>query len=156
LEQIALGGFIVINKKYRYMNLIILLGNVGKDVEVRNAGNTKCATFSIATNETWKDKNGEKKQDTQWHNIVVWGALVDVVSKYVKKGDKLLVRGKVVNRSYQDKDGNTKYTSEVIASDIELQGEKSNRDEVVKDSIEVVETKSEDFIEQISSDDLPF
>jgi len=98
------------------INKTILLGRVGKDPEVRamNSGD-KVANFSIATSESWKDKaTGEKKEKTEWHNIVVWGGLVSIVENYVKKGSRIYVEGKSCTRKWQDASGVDKYTTEVV------------------------------------------
>jgi single-strand DNA-binding protein len=99
------------------VNKVILIGNVGKDPEIRTFGNGgKVANFSIATSETWKDRNsGERKEKTEWHNIAVFNdGLVGVIERYVKKGSKLYIEGKLQTRKWQDRDGNDKYTTEVV------------------------------------------
>jgi single-strand DNA-binding protein len=106
------------------VNKVILLGNLGRDPEIRSMqSGKKMASFSIATSKRWKDKNTqEQKENTSWHNIVVFNeGLVDVIEKYVKKGTKIYVEGELSTRKYQDKDGNERYTTEVI-----LQGYNSN------------------------------
>ena len=98
------------------LNEVNLIGHVGKDPEIRtmNSGD-KVANFSIATSETWKDKSsGEKKERTEWHNIAVWGNLVEIVERYVHKGDKLMIRGQMQTRKWQDKDGADRYSTEVV------------------------------------------
>ena len=99
------------------INKVILIGNLGRDPEIRSmqSGN-KMASFSIATSKRWKDKNTqEQKEKTSWHNIVVFGdGLVDIVEKYVKKGSKIYVEGELQTRKWQDKDGNDRYTTEVV------------------------------------------
>jgi len=97
------------------INKITLLGRVGKDPETRQAGENKVTNFTLATTEKYKDK-----EDTQWHNIVIWGALSDIAEKYVKKGDLLYVEGKSTNRSWEDKDGNKRYTTEVVVRELKL------------------------------------
>lgn len=99
------------------VNKVILVGNVGKDPEVRNFSNGgQVCNFSLATSETWKDKqSGEKREATQWHNIAVFNEnLVKVISSYVKKGTKLYLEGSLQTRKWQDRDGNDKYTTEVV------------------------------------------
>ena len=99
------------------VNKVILIGNVGKDPEIRTFGNGgKVANFSIATSESWKDRNsGERKEKTDWHNIAVFNdGLVGVIERYVKKGSKLYIEGKLQTRKWQDRDGNDKYTTEVV------------------------------------------
>ncbi len=99
------------------VNKAILLGNLGRDPEIRSMqSGSKMASFSIATSKRWKDRNTqEQKEKTSWHNIVVFGdGLVDIVEKYVKKGSKIYVEGELQTRKWQDKDGNDRYTTEVI------------------------------------------
>ena len=99
------------------INKVTLLGNVGKDPEIKTFQNGgKVANFSLATSESWKDKaTGEKKSKTEWHNIVVHNPnLVEIVSKYVKKGTKLLIEGKLETRKYAGKDGTDRYIAEVV------------------------------------------
>ncbi len=99
------------------VNKVILLGNLGKDPDIRSMqSGSKMASFSIATSKRWKDRNTqEQKEKTSWHNIVVFGdGLVDIVEKYVKKGSKIYVEGEIQTRKWQDKDGNDRYTTEVI------------------------------------------
>jgi len=102
------------------INKVILVGNVGKDPEIRRteSGNT-VASFSLATSETYK-KDGQKKTVTEWHNIVMWRWLAEVAEKYVKKGSKLYLDGRVKSRSWQDKDGNTRYITEIVADKMEM------------------------------------
>lgn len=105
------------------VNKVILVGNVGKDPQVRSFDDGgKLATLSIATSESWKDKQtGEKKEKTEWHNIVFRGGLAGVVESYVKKGTQIYVEGKLTTRSYE-KDGETKYVTEVVAQQMNMLG----------------------------------
>lgn len=104
------------------VNKVILIGNLGKDPEVRRLENGGVvANFSMATTETFTDRNtGERRDITDWHNIVVWRGLAEVVEKYVRKGSKLYVEGKLKTRSWTDKDGNTRYTTEVLADNLTM------------------------------------
>jgi len=102
------------------MNKVILIGNVGKDPERKDFQNGSIANFTLATNEVWKDQNGEKKTATEWHNIVVNGKTVDVVMSYVKKGDKLAIEGKVKTRSYENENGETRTITEIKATQVEM------------------------------------
>ena len=109
------------------VNKAILVGNVGGDPETRKLENDAQVTnFSIATTKKWKNKAGEKKEDTQWHNIVLWGGLSKIAEKYVKKGDKLYIEGEIVNRQYDDKDGNKRYITEIVGSQINMLGSKGS------------------------------
>ena len=99
------------------INKVILIGNVGKDPEVRYLENgSVVANFPMATSEIYTDKNtGKKIENTDWHDIVMWRGLAELTEKYVKKGHKIYVEGKLKKRSWKDKDNNTRYTTEVIA-----------------------------------------
>jgi len=104
------------------INKVILIGNLGKDPEVRHleSGVAVC-NFSIATGETYKDRNtGEKITHTEWHNIVLWRGLAEVAEKYLKKGAKIYIEGKLRTRSWQDQDGNTRYTTEILGDNMTM------------------------------------
>jgi len=106
------------------INKVILIGNLGKDPEVRHleSGVAVC-NFSIATGETYKDKNsGEKVTHTEWHNVVLWRGLAEVAEKYLKKGAKIYIEGKLRTRSWQDQEGNTRYTTEILGDNMTMLG----------------------------------
>lgn len=107
------------------VNKVILLGRLGKDVEMRNLDNgSKAANFSLATSESYKDKtSGEKKETTEWHNVVVWGGLAEIASKYLSKGDMVYIEGKNRTKTWE-KDGVTRYMTEVVADNLTLVGVK--------------------------------
>ncbi len=111
------------------INKAILVGRVGVTPELKNldAGN-KVTNFTMATSEYFKDKSGNRQEKTEWHNIVAWGALAEIVTKNVTKGTQLYVEGKIQNRSYEDKDGVKKYTSEIVAENIRFLGSKKNEE----------------------------
>ena len=104
------------------VNKVILVGNLGKDPEIRRLENGAIvASFSIATSESFTDKNsGEKKEITDWHDIVLWRGLAEIAEKYIRKGTKIYVEGKLKKRSWQDKEGNTKYNTEVIGEELTI------------------------------------
>ncbi|GGD47970.1 single-stranded DNA-binding protein [Muriicola marianensis] len=104
-------------------NKVQLIGNLGQDPEVVNleSGN-KVAKFSIATNETYKNTKGEKITETQWHNVVVWGKLADVVEKFLLKGSEVAVEGKLIHRTYETKEGEKRYVSEVKCNELLMLG----------------------------------
>ena len=106
------------------VNKVHLLGHIGNDPVIRYANDIKVASVSLATSESYTNKSGEKVTSTEWHNIVAWRGLADVVDKYVKKGSQLYVEGKITTRKWDDKDGVTKYTTEIVADKIELLGGK--------------------------------
>ena len=104
------------------VNKVILIGNLVKDPEIRRLENDAVvASFSIATSESFTDKNsGEKKEITDWHDIVLWRGLAEIAEKYIRKGTKIYVEGKLKKRSWQDKEGNTKYNTEVIGEELTI------------------------------------
>ena len=104
------------------VNKVILLGNIGKDPEVRETKAGNIVNLVMATSERYTDKSGQKHENTEWHNLVVFGKLADVVAKYVKKGDKLYVEGSITTRKWEDKEGNTRYTTEVKVRDLTMLG----------------------------------
>ena len=102
----------------RSLNKVSLIGNLGNDPEVRSTtGGNRVATFSLATSRSWNDASGSKQEKTEWHRCVVWNTktsqLADIVERYVKKGDKLYVEGRIEYRQWQDKDGQTRYSTEI-------------------------------------------
>ncbi len=100
------------------VNKVILVGNVGKDPEVRHLDSGVAVTkFPFATSETYTAKNGERVSNTEWHNIVLWRGLAEVAEKYVKKGSKLFLEGKITSRQYE-KDGQTKYFTEIVVNNM--------------------------------------
>ena len=97
------------------VNKVILIGNLGKDPEVRYLeGGIAVANFPIATTETFRDKNGGKKEQTEWHQVVMWRRLAEVSEKYLRKGQQVYIEGKIRSRSWADKDGNKRYTTEIF------------------------------------------
>ncbi len=106
-------------------NSVQLIGNIGKDPEVKSFDKSKKASFSIATNETYKNQKGEKIKETQWHNVVVWGKLADIVEKYVKKGNEVAIEGKLVHRSYETASGEKRFITEINVNDLVMLGGKS-------------------------------
>ena len=107
----------------------MLIGNVGRDPEVRYLeGNVKVATFTLATSERFKDRNGELRENTEWHNIVAWRANADVAERFIHKGTQIYVEGRLRTRSYQDQSGVKKYTTEIQADTIQLLGRRPDAD----------------------------
>ncbi|RZK21879.1 MAG: single-stranded DNA-binding protein [Hymenobacter sp.] len=105
------------------VNKVILVGNLGKDPEVRHLeGGNSVAHFTLATNEYYKDKQGARVERTEWHNISAWRGLAELAEKYLKKGTQVYVEGKLRTRQYQDKDQQTRYVTEIIAEEISLLG----------------------------------
>ena len=140
------------------INKVILVGNTGKDPEVRHLeSGITVASFSLATSETYKNKSGDKVTNTEWHNIVVWRGLADVAEKYIKKGTQLYVEGKIRSRSWDDKDGNKRYITEIVADNLQLLGRAGTTDGTPASA----ESPAKSSFDNISNepepgDDLPF
>ena len=110
------------------VNKAIIIGNLGSDPQLRQLENgTEIATFSVATSEKWKDKNGEKQSKTEWHKIVAFGKVAEIIGKYLAKGSKVYIEGKMQTRSWEDDAGQKKYTTEIVMngfdSKLEMLGE---------------------------------
>ncbi len=108
-------------------NSVQLIGNLGKDPEVKEFGAKKKASFSIATKESYKNAKGEKVEDTQWHNVVIWGKLADVAAQYLRKGSEVCVEGKLVHRNYETDKGDKRYITEINVNDFVMLGGKPQR-----------------------------
>ncbi|MEJ2520250.1 MAG: single-stranded DNA-binding protein [Desulfuromonadales bacterium] len=105
------------------VNKAILVGNLGKDPERRyTPSGTAVCTFSLATTERFKNKQGEQQERTEWHNIVAWGPLAEICGKYLNKGKQIYCEGRIQNRSYDDRDGNKRYISEVVINEMQMLG----------------------------------
>ena len=110
------------------INKVILVGRVGKDPEIRHLDqNVKVATFRLATDESYKNSNGEKITNTEWHTIVLWRGLADITEKYVKKGSLLYIEGKITTREWTDKDGNKRYNMEIVADTMQMLDKRSDQ-----------------------------
>lgn len=108
-------------------NSVQLIGNLGMDPEVKQVSNgNKMARFSLATSETYKNEKGEKVTDTQWHNLIIWGGLAEVAEKYLKKGKQIAVEGRLETNTYDDKEGNRKFYTQIVVNDLVMLGKESN------------------------------
>ena len=106
-------------------NKVQLIGNLGNNPEIINLDSgKKIAKFSIATNESYKNAKGEKIEDTQWHNLMAWGKTADIIEQYLKKGNEVAIEGRLTNRSYDDKEGNKKYITEIVVNELLMLGGK--------------------------------
>lgn len=105
------------------VNRVILIGNLGKDPETRHTqtGAAICS-FSLATNESWKNKDGGREERTEWHNIVTFGKVADICGQYLQKGKQVYIEGRLQTRSWDDRDGNKRYTTEIVASNMTMLG----------------------------------
>ncbi len=135
------------------VNKVILIGNLGKDPEVRYLDSgVAVANFSLATTESYKNKEGERVSQTEWHNIVLWRGLAEVAEKWLKKGSSVYIEGKIRSRKWEDKEGNTRYTTEILADNMTMLGKKDDS------SAEKTETtpEQESIPQEEKGDDLPF
>lgn len=137
------------------LNKVMLIGNVGKDPEIRHLENdSMVATLALATTERYKDKNGEWQEQTEWHNVVCWRALAERVEKYVKKGSQLFVEGKIRTNNWVDKEGQKRYSVEILADTIQLLG-KRQESQATTQSIQQIVAPAEASNDDLP-DDLPF
>lgn len=105
----------------RGVNKVILIGNIGQDPEIRNTpSGVTVASLSLATSESWKGQDGEKQERTEWHRLVAYRKLAEIIGEYVKKGAKLYIEGKLQTRKWQDKDGQDRYTTEIIVDEMQM------------------------------------
>jgi len=113
----------------RGINKVILVGNLGKDPEVRHSTSGGTVTsVSIATSESWKDKNtGEKQEKTEWHRVVFFGKLAEIAGEYLKKGSQVYLEGRLQTRKWQDKEGKDRYTTEIVADEMQMLGSREGR-----------------------------
>ena len=118
------------NTDFKMINKVILVGNVGQDPEVRYTGDAtngaKVASLRLATTERYRDRNGNLQEHTEWHSIVAWRNTADVIEKYVRKGTQLYIEGRLRTRSWDDQNGNKRYTTEIMADTLQLLGRKSD------------------------------
>ena len=137
-------------------NRATLIGYVGQDPETRyTSGGTQCTTFSLATTERWRSKDGQPQAKTEWHNIVAWSGLAKICESYVRKGCKLFVEGKIQTRSWENQNGVKQYKTEIVANNVKFL-ESTRR--LPKDEYEanVPYTDVEDFFSEVSSESVPF
>ena len=136
------------------VNKVILVGNLGKDPEVRYIDSgVAVANFSLATTENYKNKQGEKVSQTEWHNIVLWRGLAEVAEKWLKKGSSVYIEGKIRTNKWEDKEGNTRYNTEILADNMTMLGNRISAD--VSDNNDS-KTASEIKSVNDENDDLPF
>ena len=137
------------------VNKVILIGNLGKDPEVRYLDSgVAVANFSLATTESYKNKEGKRVSQTEWHNVVLWRGLAEVAEKWLKKGSSVYIEGKIRNRKWEDKDGNTRYTTEILADNMTMLGKKDAGSSETSES--TTTTTEESIPQEEKGDDLPF
>jgi|TARA_A100001011_G_scaffold305366_1_gene319974 single-strand DNA-binding protein len=143
----------------RGVNKVILVGNLGQKPEMRyTQTNTAVATLSIATSESWKDKDsGELREKTEWHRVVLFGKLAEIAEQYLDKGSQLYIEGKLQTRKWQDKEGNDRYTTEILGNAMNmLGGRQSSGDGGDYDQSQPASQSAPSQASQISEEDIPF
>lgn len=138
------------------LNKILLIGNAGRTPDIRAVGDTKVASFTLATTERYRGKDGNVREETEWHNIAVWGKLADVVEKYVDKGTQLYVEGRIKTEKYADAQGVEKYAVKVIASSLQLLGKKEGGSAPAAQQATQRTTPIVDGVVEPDDSDLPF
>jgi single-strand DNA-binding protein len=109
------------------INKAIVVGNLGRDPEMRyTQNNTPVATFSVATTDTWNDRNGEKQERTEWHRIVAWGRLAEICGQYLAKGRQVYIEGRLQTREWEDQNGQKRYTTEIVAREMQMLGSRGD------------------------------
>lgn len=135
------------------VNKVILIGNLGTDPDLRyTPSGTPVANFSLATHEQWTNKDGEKDKRTEWHRIVAWGRLAEICNQYLHKGSQVYIEGKIRSRSWEDRDGQKRYTTEIIALGMQMLGPPS-RDMAQGGKTEELPPEIPDVV---PDDDIPF
>ncbi|MCK9616530.1 MAG: single-stranded DNA-binding protein [Lentimicrobiaceae bacterium] len=139
------------------VNKVILVGNLGRDPDIQNLENgVKKATFSLATSEVIKNKDGSKTAQTEWHNVVLWRGLAEIAEKYLLKGKQVYLEGKIRTRSWEDKDGNKRYITEIIGENLVLVGSPKSEHPVVEGSVMNDDYNNHAGNTNLPEDDLPF
>ena len=142
----------------RGVNKVILIGNLGRDPEVRYSPNGGAiANITLATSEAWKDKNtGEQVEKTEWHRVVFFRRLAEIAGEYLKKGSKVYIEGKLQTRKWQDKDGNDRYTTEIVANEMQMLDSRGGSASYNQDEAPMASSQQESMPAGDFDDDIPF
>lgn len=136
------------------VNRVILVGRLGRDPEMRHTSSgTAVANFSVATSERWNDQKGERQERTEWHNVVVWNKLAEICNEYLSKGKLVYIEGRLQTRDWEDRDGNKRRTTEVVASEMRMLGARGGED---RGQEEVKQDEGSPMEVGITDDDIPF
>ena len=150
------------NTNYHFFNMsvnrVTLIGNVGNEANIRTAGDQKVATFTLATTEKYRGKDGNMVESTGWHNIQVWGRQAEVVEKYVSKGTQLYIEGKIKTEKFTGKDGQEKFMTRIVASSLQLLGGKKDSQSAPQSPAPQQKPKTTPIVDDLPPDDsgLPF
>ena len=142
----------------RVINKVIVVGNLGADPDSRTMPSGNAVTnISVATSESWNDKEtGEKQEKTEWHRVVFFGRLAEIASDYLKKGSQVYVEGKLQTRKWEDKEGNERWTTEIVANQMQMLGERMSQGTSNQGNVTKQNTSSNEFVDEEFDDDIPF
>jgi len=142
----------------RGINKVIVVGNLGADPDTRFMPSGNAVTnISVATSESWNDKEtGERQEKTEWHRVVFFGRLAEIASDYLKKGSQVYVEGKLQTRKWEDKEGNERWTTEIVANQMQMLGERMSQSVSNQDNVTKQNNSSNDFVDEEFDDDIPF
>ena len=142
----------------RGINKVIVVGNLGADPDTRAmpSGN-QVTNISVATSESWNDKEtGEKQEKTEWHRVVFYGRLAEIAGDYLKKGSQVYVEGKLQTRKWEDKEGKDRWTTEIIANQMQMLGERMSQGASNQNNVTKPDSSSNEFVDEEFDDDIPF
>ena len=142
----------------RGINKVIIVGNLGADPDSRAMPSGNAVTnISVATSESWNDKEtGEKQEKTEWHRVVFFGRLAEIASDYLKKGSQVYVEGKLQTRKWEDKEGNERWTTEIVANQMQMLGDRMSQGASNQKNVTKPDSSSNEFVDEEFDDDIPF
>ena len=142
----------------RGINKVIVVGNLGADPDSRSMPSGNAVTnISVATSESWNDKEtGEKQEKTEWHRVVFFGRLAEIASEYLKKGSQVYIEGKLQTRKWEDKEGNERWTTEIVSNQMQMLGEKMSQSASNQGNVTKQNKSSNEFVDEEFDDDIPF
>ena len=142
----------------RGINKVIIVGNLGADPDSRAMPSGNAVTnISVATSESWKDREtGEKREKTEWHRVVFYNRLAEIAAQYLKKGSQVYVEGKLQTRKWEDKEGNERWTTEIVANQMQMLGERMSQGTSNQGNVTKQNTSSNEFVDEEFDDDIPF
>ncbi|SUZ94028.1 uncharacterized protein METZ01_LOCUS46882 [marine metagenome] len=142
----------------RGINKVIVVGNLGADPDTRFMPSGNAVTnISVATSESWNDKEtGERQEKTEWHRVVFFGRLAEIASEYLKKGSQVYIEGKLQTRKWEDKEGNERWTTEIVSNQMQMLGEKMSQSASNQGNVTKQNNSSNEFVDEEFDDDIPF
>ena len=142
----------------RGINKVIVVGNLGADPDSRTMPSGNAVTnISVATSESWNDKEtGERQEKTEWHRVVFFGRLAEIASEYLKKGSQVYIEGKLQTRKWEDKEGNERWTTEIVSNQMQMLGEKMSQSASNQGNVTKQNNSSNEFVDEEFDDDIPF